>query len=135
MFSHIDAVPTLLGLAGQEVPESMPGFNYAPYIRGTSNKTPESTPLMIYTKTEMNEWDCWRGLRTRRYKYARFADKPWVLYDLKTDPYEMNNLAGSASHRKLRARFDAAVEKHMDACGDSWTELQDWLPAQQKKKA
>ncbi|MBL8210104.1 MAG: sulfatase [Bryobacterales bacterium] len=134
VFSHIDAVPTLLGLAGQQVPESMPGFNYAPYIRGTSNKTPESTPLMIYTKTEMNEWDCWRGLRTRRYKYARFADKPWVLYDLKTDPYEMNNLAGSASHRKLQAKFDAAVEKHMDSCGDSWKELQDWLPAQQQKK-
>ncbi|HUQ91388.1 MAG TPA: sulfatase [Bryobacteraceae bacterium] len=136
MFSHIDAVPTLLGLCGGEIPPGMRGRDYSRYIRGSSGAghLPESAPLMIYTKTEMNEWDCWRGLRTRRYKYARFQHQPWVLYDLKLDPCELNNLAGSSSHRKLMARFDAEVERHMERTADSWQEKEDWLPAQQRMK-
>jgi arylsulfatase A-like enzyme len=134
LFSHIDAVPTLLGLCGVAIPETMEGFNYAPYLQGKSKKTPDETMLMIYTKTELDEWDCWRGLRTRRFKYARFKDKPWVLYDLQADPFEQHNLAGSAAHRKTIGRFDAMIEKHMDRVKDNWKELEDWLPAQQRKK-
>ncbi len=133
VFSHVDAVPTLLGMCGIEAPGEMEGFNYADYLRGKSRRTPDSTMLMIYTKTEMNEWDCWRGVRTRRYKYARFAGGPWVLYDLQKDPFEMNNLAASAGHRKLIAGFDAVIERHMDRTRDNWKELHDWLPAQQRK--
>lgn len=129
VFSHLDAVPTLLGLCGVPVPETMVGFNYAPYLRGRSANTPASAPLMIYTKTEMNEWDCWRGLRTRRYKYARFEREPWVLYDLARDPLEQHNLVHSSKHRRLLARFDREIETRMDAVGDSWKERQDWSPA------
>ncbi|MCS7024657.1 MAG: sulfatase-like hydrolase/transferase [Bryobacteraceae bacterium] len=131
-FSHIDAVPTLLGLCGIEPPPGLEGFNYADYILGKSRRTPDYAMLMIYTKTELNEWDCWRGLRTRRYKYARFEHKPWVLYDLKNDPYELHNLVDSPAHRKLRARFDAIIDQHMDRVKDSWKELEDWLPAQRR---
>ncbi len=88
---------------------------------------------MIYTKTEMNEWDCWRGLRTKRYKYARFQDRPWVLHDLEKDPFELRNLIDSAEHRKLMAGFDREIETRMDRVGDSWKELEDWLPAQARK--
>lgn len=134
VFSHIDAIPTLLGLCGVPVPDTMHGYNYANYILGKSSRTPESAMLTIYTKTEMNEWDCWRGVRTRRYKYARFEEEPWVLYDLHNDPFEMNNLAKSPAHRRLAAKFDAEIEKHMERTKDNWKELQDWLPAQQNKK-
>lgn len=135
VFSHVDAVPTLLGLAGVEIPDAMEGFSYADHIRGRKGKAlPESAPLMIYTKTEMNEWDCWRGVRTRRYKYARFQDKPWVLYDLEKDPFETHNLIESSEHRKIMARFDGEIERRMDRVKDSWKELEDWLPAQNNAK-
>ncbi|MCC6345329.1 MAG: sulfatase [Bryobacterales bacterium] len=134
LFSHLDAVPTLLGLCGVEIPETMEGFNFARHIRdGDKTGLPESTPLMIYTKTERNEWDCWRGLRTKRYKYARFQDRPWVLHDLEKDPFELRNLIDSAEHRKLMAGFDREIETRMDRVGDSWKELEDWLPAQARK--
>ncbi len=127
VFSHIDAVPTLLGLCGVAVPESMPGANCAAYLRGRSSRAPDRAFLMIYTKTEANEFDPWRGLRTRRYKYARFKDRPWVLYDLVRDPLEMENLVSQAAYRKLAARFEREIERHMEKAGDRWEELQDAL--------
>lgn len=124
-FSHVDVVPTLLGLCGIEPPPSMQGFDYAGYLEGRSGATPEFAHLMIYTKTETNEYSPWRGLRSRKYKYARFREKPWVLYDLERDPFEMNNLAEASSHARLRERFDALIERQMRRTADRWDELKD----------
>jgi arylsulfatase A-like enzyme len=62
VFSHVDVVPTVLGLCGVKPPAKMDGHDFAPYLRGERAKTPE---------------------------YARFQDKPWVLYDLEKDPHEL----------------------------------------------
>src|SRR5579862_1105575 len=124
-FSHVDVVPTLLGLCGSRPAAGMQGRSYADYLLGRSQRTPELAQLMIYTKTERDEFNPWRGVRSLKYKYARFQDKPWVLYDLEKDPYELENLAGDRGMRKLMARFDAAIEKNMRETGDRWDELKD----------
>ena len=67
----------------------------------------------------------WRGVRSRKYKYARFQDKPWILYDLEKDPYELNNLVEDAKQRKLVAHLDAEIERTMRETGDRWDELKD----------
>jgi arylsulfatase A-like enzyme len=125
VFSHVDVAPTLLGLCGLRPPASMHGFDYTAYLRGGSGRTPESAHLMIYTQTEAGEFGPWRGLRTRRYKYARFREKPWLLYDLAKDPFEMQNLVLDPPHKSLIARFDAEIQKTMRETRDKWDELQD----------
>ncbi len=40
------------------------------------------------------------------------------LYDLKTDPHEIHNLAKSADHRKILIELNAAMEKWMADCDD-----------------
>ncbi len=125
VLSHVDVVPTLLGLCGAPSPVKMHGFDYARYLRGESSETPEFAHLMIHTKTEADEYGPWRGLRSRKWKYARTAGKPWVLYDLEKDPFELNNLAGDAAAGKLVARFDAAIERRMRETADRWDELHD----------
>ena len=125
VFSHLDVVPTLLGLCSIQPPGSMQGFNYAPYLQGRSQRTPEFAYLMNHTRTESGEFNPWRGLRSRQYKYARFRDKPWVLYDLAKDPFELQNLVSDPASRKLIARFDRQIEKTMQRTGDHWDELQD----------
>jgi hypothetical protein len=32
------------------------------------------------------------------------------------------------------AQFDAGIEKRMERINDSWKELEDWLPSQNRKK-
>ena len=124
-YSHLDIPPTILGLCGAPVPAAMRGFDYSAYLTRGSRRTPEFSRLAIYTATEANEFGPWRGLRTRRHKYARFRDKPWVLYDLERDPYEMDNLVSAASSRKLIEHFDRTIAAHMQDSGDRWDEQKD----------
>jgi arylsulfatase A-like enzyme len=125
--SHIDLVPTLLGLAGLTPPSDMPGHNFAPFLRTRRGKTLTHSMLMSHSKTEDRQFDPWRGLRTPRYKYARFRDRPWVLYDMAADPYELHNLATSPSHAKLRAGFDRDIDAWIAATNDRWDEQVDVL--------
>lgn len=125
-FSHVDVVPTLLGLCGVEAPAGMHGFDHSGHMRGTGSSTPpEFSHLMIYTRTEANEHGPWRGLRSAKWKYARHEERPWVLYDLEQDPYEMNNLAAGREHARRMAQFDGVIASQMAATGDRWDELFD----------
>jgi arylsulfatase A-like enzyme len=125
VFSHVDVVPTLLGLCGVQPPAGMHGFDFAPYLQGRSQRTPEYAYLMNHTQTESGEFSPWRGLRSRQHTYARFRDKPWVLYDLAKDPFELENLVNEPAYGKLVGRFDREIQAIMERTGDKWEELQD----------
>ncbi|MCU0245552.1 MAG: sulfatase [Bryobacter sp.] len=126
--SHIDLVPTLLGCAGLKKTREMEGSDFSGFLRTRKGKDlPKHSMLMSQSFTENREYPPWRGLRTTKWKYARFQDKPWVLYDLEADPFELNNLADKPQHAKLRAGFDREIEAWMQRTGDDWKEQVDWL--------
>jgi arylsulfatase A-like enzyme len=124
-FSHVDMVPTLLGLCNVKVPRTMHGFDYADFLRGKSQRTPNYAHMMMYTSTEAGEFGPWRGLRSKEYKYAEFHDKPWLLYDLEKDPYEMNNLVDDPRQQNLMRLLHGAVRQEMERTGDRWDEQHD----------
>jgi arylsulfatase A-like enzyme len=124
-FSHVDVVPTLLGLCNVKVPHTMHGFDYAHFLRGKSQRTPNYAHMMMYTSTETGEFGPWRGLRSNEYKYAEFHDKPWLLYDLEKDPFEMNNLADDPRYSNLMRMLHGAVKHEMERTGDKWDEQRD----------
>ena len=123
--SHIDLVPTLLGLCGVKQTPAMPGNDLTQFLKTRGGRAPQHSMLMSHGKTEMEEWGPWRGLRTRKWKYARFKDKPWMLYDLEADPFEMTNLAARREHAALRAQFDREIETWMEKTADRWDEQVD----------
>ncbi len=123
-FSHVDVVPTLLGLAGVAPPRGMHGFDHSDSLRGRQVAVPELAHLMIHTKSE-EKLPPWRGVRSAKYKYARFEDRPWLLHDLEVDPLELHNLVDDPAHRALIARFDAAIQRRMVDTADSWQEQHD----------
>ena len=73
----------------------------------------------------MEEPGPWRGIRNQKWKYARHQDKPWVLYDLEKDAFELKNLAGEPAHRALMAELDGRIAAHMAAMGDDWVQRCD----------
>jgi arylsulfatase A-like enzyme len=124
-FAHVDFAPTLLSLCGVKVPSGMQGSDLSGVILGTSSKAPDSAFFQILGPFQGDGTeDGWRGVRTHRYMYARFETKPWVLYDLEKDPYEMRNLADDPGSQALVKEMDGRVSAWMKRTGDSWK--YDW---------
>lgn len=123
LFSQVDFAPTLLSLCGLKPPSSMQGSNLAPLAMGQPRASaPDSAFFQIFGPFQGDGTeDGWRGVRTQTHMYARFRDKPWVLYDLAKDPYQLNNLAGQPSARSIQQALDKRLAQWMKQTGDSWS--------------
>ena len=99
----MDLAPTLLALCGLPVPRTMQGTDLSGVVLGRTDRGPDSAFFQIFVPFAGDGTPRpWRGVRTERYMYARTQEGPWVLYDLKEDPYEMKNLAQDPAHAALR---------------------------------
>jgi arylsulfatase A-like enzyme len=124
-FTHADFAPTLLGLAGLRPPTAMQGRNLAPLLLEGQGRTPDEAYFQMFGPSgNVGLAAGWRGVRTPRHMYATYRNKPWVLYDIEKDPYELNNLAGERSAAALQRDMDARVQRWMKQTGDSWDN--DW---------
>lgn len=111
MTLNIDLAPTLLELAGVDVPASMQGSSLVQFVRGERRPIREDwlyEHLLEHDAIAKSE-----GVRGERYKYLRYVDRDAdgeFLFDLQRDPFEETNLAASPQHlphlSKLRARLD-----------------------------
>ncbi|MCB1228667.1 MAG: sulfatase [Verrucomicrobiae bacterium] len=110
--SSVDIVPTMLGAAGAEIPENLPGYNLMPIL-----KSGEPTPRKIVfgegcahdvadidnpEESLLYRWVVegkWKLILTYDGKLGRYAsshprtEKRPQLYDLKADPEENTNVA------------------------------------------
>jgi len=126
-----DLAPTLLGFAGLEPPGPMHGRDLGALLREPSSPWPHPTMLMnthqrygsdtarvFDPSTSPNSpADCvpwWVLLRKGHHKYIRIlvAGEPEELYDMSTDPEELNNLALQPAHRDtLQALRQATLDE------------------------
>jgi arylsulfatase A-like enzyme len=123
MFTHVDFAPTLLGLCGVKAPRSMQGIDLSTLVRtGRQPSAPDSAFFQIFGPFEGDGTeDGWRGVRTKQYMYARFESKPWVLYDIQKDPYQMHNLVGDPSAAAIEREMEAKLAGWMKRTGDAWS--------------
>ena len=116
---NLDIAPTVLEIAGVAVPNDMQGKSMMPQL---VNKSAKGRNALYYHYYENGEHSVSPhfGIRTQRYKLIRFYTRVirWELYDLKTDPHEMNNLFGKKKHEKitaeLRMQLDQLIEQYED---------------------
>lgn len=107
MTLNIDIAPTLLALAGVEIPPFMQGRNLVPLLGG------ESVPwrkewFYEHLYGHSGEIPMSEGVRTERWKYIRYVDQEPIyeqLYDLKNDPFEEKDLAQVPAQRKTLERM------------------------------
>lgn len=136
----IDVMPTLLGLAGLPVPDTVEGVDLSSVIRGEAGaEAPESVlimnpcPFSIGDPRGDDQYPDFRGMRleyrgvvTDRYTYVRTIDKPWLLYDNVADPYQMNNLIDDPQWEPVRARLDSLMQDHMRRIGDEFLPREEY---------
>ncbi len=108
MVLNLDMAPTLLDIAGVAVPPEMQGKSMMPLAERKASLSWRKDWLYEYYEYPgfENVRPC-RGVRTARYKLIHFFIEPqeFELYDLQTDPNEMNNLYGKPEYAELTAHL------------------------------
>ncbi len=109
MALNIDVPATLLALADVEVPASYQGQTLGAFLGWLGNRELREDFMCEHHADSFPRWE---GVRSKALKYAKYYEQvpPYeALFDLKADPDELNNLAGSAEHAdelaKMRARL------------------------------
>ena len=106
MVLNLDAAPTILELAGVDVPSTMQGRSLVPLLEGKEPTPPwrEDWFYAFYEYPGPNMVPKNRGIRTERYKLIEYWEqdpKQYELYDLQSDPGERQNLYGDSKHADL----------------------------------
>lgn len=123
LVQNLDYAPTFLSLAGVAVPQEMSGRALRPLFDGD---TPADWRTSLYyhyydypAAHNVRRHD---GVRTDRYKLIRFygAGKMgndtdidcYELYDLKSDPHEINNVYGSEEYTAVAEKLHALLKTY-----------------------
>lgn len=120
--STVDLMPTLLGLAGREIPKAVEGMNLAHLALGKSGPEPSAALLQGIGHTYLwRDGFEWRALRDSRHTYARYlSDGEELLFDNVTDPLQKQNLARDPAQRETLERLRSQMKARMDAIGDTF---------------
>lgn len=108
----MDLFPTFAELGGATLPDGVEGKSLVPIITGKTAKVRD----VLYSGYR----DCQRAVRDDRWKLIRYplVDRT-QLFDLSTDPHELNDLAEKPEHLGKVAEMLALLEKEMTRYGDT----------------
>lgn len=127
---NIDIAPTLLALAGIPIPGEMQGRDFLPVFQGGRLEEPRSALLFeFWPETDLPGQSCWwKAVRTDEWKYVHYYKEPFYdeLYNLKDDPYEMNNLVESKQQAPVLKHMQAELKRLMDKYDDKGGDYQFW---------
>jgi arylsulfatase A-like enzyme len=108
----LDIFPTLSNLAGASLPGGLDGHDLSPLWLGQQ----ESVRGSIFLAYQ----DLMRSVRDTRWKLIRYPQHNFTqLFDLETDPNEMQNLAGDPSHSSRIESLMTLLEAQQRQFGDT----------------
>ncbi|MFT5090558.1 MAG: arylsulfatase A-like enzyme [Candidatus Latescibacterota bacterium] len=104
MLSALDA-------GGVEVPTTMDGQSFLPAIEGRPYANDRDEVYCVFDRhfTVANQ----RMVRTRTHQFTFNSGDPGELYDLKKDPYQLNNVYGQPEYEKVRQDLMQRMDNYM----------------------
>lgn len=118
LVQNIDYAPTLLDLAGVEVPSEMQGKSMKPLLSDKAAEWREAIYYQYFEYPGAHSVKRHYGIRTDRYKLMHFYNDidTWELFDLQTDPEEMNNIYDDPAQadliKELRAKLSDLQQEY-----------------------
>lgn len=129
-----DIMPTLLGLCGVAIPDTVQGYDFSPVLAGGAD--PAGGAALLACFHPFGEWTLasggreFRGVRTARYTYCRTLDGPWLLYDNQQDPYQLHNRVDDPAYAEVRAALESELQRKLAEMGDTFapgmTYIRQW---------
>jgi arylsulfatase A-like enzyme len=117
--SLIDVYPSLVDLAGLEIPKWLDGKSVKPQL--TEPSAPRGAAISSYGEGNTS-------IRTQRWRYIRYEDGSEELYDHRVDPDEWINLANKPEHEQTKKKLAQMIP----ADQHSGLKVQTWFDKFQK---
>ena len=104
---NIDIAPTILDIAGIEIPESMHGQSFLPLVLGEDVAWRQDFLYEYFVDHMAVQTPTIYGLRTKNYSYMTYHGvwDIYELYDMRRDPTQMNNLLGEVVYGQGYGNF------------------------------
>ncbi len=118
LVSSLDLAPTILELAGLDVPSTVQGRSLWPLLTGAP--PPAAVPwrdalLYEYFQEYGPGVPSILGVRSERWKYVTYPELDDIseLYDLEADPLELHNLIGVAAYGDVVETMQGVLEQQL----------------------
>ncbi len=114
MILNIDLAPTFLEFAGCPKPDNMQGSSFASILRGRNSNWRKSFMYEYFQEQYAPGIVTMVGVRTERYKYIEYPNQAGdinELYDLKKDPYEMQNLINDSAYAAKLKELETELKR------------------------
>lgn len=142
--SSVDFLPTLLGLMNIDIPDNVQGKDLSNCALGRKGNEPAGAIIASYTGYEgyIPGWE-YRGIRTKRYTYARSLQELWkksapeknriygnnpeyFLFDNQNDPFQQKNIADDPAYKNVRDELESELVKYLKETGDSFKRADEY---------
>ena len=117
-----DWFPSLCGLAGVAVPDTVEGTDRSPVWRGEAAADPDAAALTMNFSAaydHLADGDEWRGVRRGRWHYARWRDGRRWLHDIAADPRQVANRIDEPELAALAAELEVELRRLMAERGEA----------------
>ncbi|GJM34674.1 MAG: N-acetylglucosamine-6-sulfatase [Saprospiraceae bacterium] len=121
LVQNLDLAETMLESAGVSIPADMQGKSLVPILTGASVPWRDALYYQYFEYPGIHAVKRHYGVRTDRYKLIHFyydIDE-WEMYDLESDPQEMNNIYDDPAYKKPRKKLlkklDALQVQYQDS--------------------
>jgi arylsulfatase A-like enzyme len=118
---NLDHAPTFLDYAGVDIPGDMQGKSFRKLVAGKQPSWRDAVYYHFYEYPSIHMVKRHYGVRTDRYKLIHFyydIDE-WELYDLHTDPNEMQSVYGDPAYLEIQETLHERLAELRLQYGDS----------------
>lgn len=120
LVQNLDLAPTILDVAGVEIPNHMQGRTLLPILRGEQPSRWRDAVYYHYYEGPPRVHKVARhyGIRTDRYTLVHFFDNgEWELFDLAEDPEQLQSVYGEPGYMEVQQRLKRKVRELQDKYG------------------
>jgi arylsulfatase A-like enzyme len=125
LYTPMDHLPTLCGLAGLNAPSEADGEDLSEVVLGRGRSLRDAVLMTNLTShwdyfQTGTLWPEWRGVHTNRYTYVKWLAGQEELYDNLEDPYQMHNLVGEESAKIILLELRWQMKELMISAHDQF---------------